>query len=157
MTAAVKDKATTAKPEAKKAATPAPAPAVAPVEDKPARTNPAQAPDDIRVKITQAMADLRAAGFTRPSISAVTKLSDSQVWRAQNGLVHTVEVPVIEEFIKQVLAGDVKPPERKTGKVSASVLQEKVAKATELLGKQADAKSVTALRALVKEALDALA
>lgn len=141
MTAAVK---TAPKPQAPKkdAAKPA-APATKPVEApatpaaKVDRTgNAAYAAESVRKQITDAMADLRAKGFTRPSISAVTGFSDSQVWRAQNDKVHTDEVPVIMAFIEKVVKGEVKPPTAGR-KPKVEDLQARIDRALETLGSEA--------------------
>lgn len=149
MTAAVK---TAPKPQAPKGKAPA-KPAAKPVNvpadvpetdaavdaklDKANRTgNAAYAAESVRKQITDAMADLRAKGFTRPSISAVTNLSDSQVWRAQNDKVHTAEVPVIMAFIEKVVKGEVKPP-TSGRKPKVEDLQARIDRALETLGSEA--------------------
>jgi len=104
---------------------------------KAARTgNAAQAAETVRKQITEAMADLREKGFTRPSISAVTGLNDSQVWRAQNGKIHTVEVPVIMAFIEKVVNGEVKPPTAGR-KPKVEDLQARIDRALATLGSEA--------------------
>lgn len=146
---AAKASAKVAKPAAKPADQPAPKP-TAP------RVNPAYAAESVRKTVTRAMADLGAKGFTRPAISQHTGMTLGAVWRAQNDKVHTEEVRVIEAFVEQVLAGEVEPPRRAPVKVSAAQLQERVANATEVLRTQDQAKTVTALRKLVNDALAAL-
>lgn len=68
------------------------------------------APESVRNKIKVAMAQLTARGFTRPSMTKATGLSDSQLWRAQNGKVHQREVPAILDLIKRVVDGELEPP-----------------------------------------------
>lgn len=141
MTAAVKT-APAPKPQAPKgkaAAAPAPQPVEAPAAPAPKvdRTgNAAYAAETVRKQITDAMADLRAKGFTRPSISAVTGFSDSQVWRAQNDKVHTDEVPVIMAFIEKVVKGEVKPPTAGR-KPKVEDLQARIDRALATLGSEA--------------------
>lgn len=134
-----------------KATTPAPKPAA-----KAPRENPAYAAESVRKTITEAMDNLGAKGFTRPAIAEHTGMTLGAVWRAQNDKVHTHEVPVIENFIKQVLDGKVEPPKRAAVKVSATQLQERIERATQVLAAQDQHKTVGALRKLVTEALAAL-
>jgi len=122
-----------------------------------ARTgNSAYADEDTRGKITQAMADLREKGFTRPSISAVTGFTDSQVWRAQNDRVHVSEVPVLLDFIEKVLKGEVKPPENGLRKPKAADLQGKIDAALARLGELDPKATVTALRKALTDVTETL-
>ena len=121
---------------------------------KPATTggNSAYADAETRGKIKQAMADLREQGFTRPSISAVTGFTDSQVWRAQNDKVHASEVPALMAFIEKVVKGEVKPPANSQRKPKAPELQAKIDTALARLAELDPKATVTALRAAVAEA-----
>lgn len=155
MTAATATAPKPAAPKAKAAAKPA-APAPQPVEAPAApapqanRTgNAAQAAETVRAQITSAMADLRAKGFTRPSISAATGLNDSQVWRAQNNKVHTVEVPVIMAFIEKVVNGEVKPPTAGR-KPKVEDLQARIDRALATLG--SEAKTAAQFKKIVADA-----
>lgn len=118
--------------------------------------NSAYATETVRKQITAAMADLRTKGFTRPSISAVTGFTDSQVWRAQNDKVHTSEVPVLMDFIKQVVDGKVKPPENGLRKPKAADLQAKIDAALQAVAELDPKATVTALRKAVAEVKTAL-
>lgn len=144
------------KPQAPKAdASPSPkVPANVPETDAaPKATNspPANyAAESVRNQVTEAMAKLRAQGFTRPSISAVTGLSDSQVWRAQNGRVHTAEVPVIMDFVKQVVDGKVQPPANGVRKPKAADLQAKLDAAIDKIA-NSEAKTAAQYKALVAD------
>jgi len=143
-------------PKAAKAKAQNPTPAATPAQPDAPKVNQAYAPADVRVKITKALADLGELGFTRPQISSHTGLTLGAVWRAQNDKVHTSEVATYEAFVAKVVNKEIAPPERKASKVSAAALAERVANATTVLEAQAEAKNVTALRALVASALEAL-
>lgn len=152
--------AAVAKPAAPKAAAKPANPTLAPAVEAPAATpvrtarpNSAYADQATRDQVTADMAKLTELGFTRPSISAVTKLTDSQVWRAQNGKVHTDEVPVLDAFIEQVTAGVVKPPAR-SRKVTVADLEAKIAQAIAVLANEA--KTPAQFKKLVNEASELL-
>jgi murein L,D-transpeptidase YcbB/YkuD len=120
--------------------------------------NSAYADEETREQVTQLMAHLRAKGFTRPSISAVTGYSDSQVWRAQNGKVHADEVEALLNFAKAAEAGEIKPPTNGVRKPKPEALQAKI---DTVIGKLAEldpkATAATLRKALaeVKELLEA--
>jgi hypothetical protein len=133
----------------------APAPEVKPEAPKAAPTNSAYADEETRAKVTKAMADLSERGFTRPQLAAATDMTLGAVWRAQNDRVHTAEVPVIEELIKKVLAGELQPVTR-ARKPKAEDLVLKIEHTNKVLQKAGEAKTVTALRRLVADALEAL-
>jgi hypothetical protein len=152
------------KPAPAKPTKPAPKPATPPAQDPvvtpavppaPRTGNSAYADEETRTKIVQAMNDLKAKGFTRPSISAVTNLSDSQVWRAQNYKIHTSEVPVIMDFIAKVVAGDVQPPAGNVRKPKVEQLLARVNEAIQVLGN--DAKTAAQYRKIVAAAQEILA
>lgn len=143
-----------ARAKAPKKETPAPAPQEATAAPtKPA--NSAYADEATRAKVTQAMADLNERGFTRPQLSAATGMTLGAVWRAQHDRVHTAELPVIEELIKKVLDGELVPTTRPR-KARAEDLVVKIEHANEVLNRAGEAKTVTALRKLVADALEAL-
>lgn len=119
--------------------------------------NSAYADEQTRGQVTELMAWLRAQGFTRPSISAVTGYSDSQVWRAQNGKVHASEVEALLEFAKKAKSGEIKPPENGQRKPKVGELQAKIDAATTRLAELGDKASVAQLRAAVKDVQAALA
>lgn len=118
--------------------------------------NSAYADEETRAKIKQAMKDLEAKGFTRPSISAVTGFTDSQVWRAHNERVHTVEVPVLMDFIEKVVKGEIKPPENSQRKPKAPELQARIDAALTRLAELDPKATVTALRKAVADVEAAL-
>lgn len=147
---------TATKPATKAKATKAtPAPEVKPEAPKAAPTNSAYADEETRTKVTKAMADLNERGFTRPQLAAATNMTLGAVWRAQNDRVHTAEVPVIEELIKKVLAGELEPVTR-ARKPKAEDLAAQIERANAVLQSAGEAKTVTQLRKLVAEALTAL-
>lgn len=126
--------------------------------------NSAYADEETRGKIVQAMADLKTAGFKRPEISAVTGMTDSALYRAQNGRVHTVEVPTLLAFIELVVKGEVKPKEAarkpKVEDLEAKLLevesayQARIAAVIEALG--SEAKTTAQYRKIIEAAQAAL-
>lgn len=174
-------KANSAKPKAPEAA-PAPAPTPTPkafdqvpetdakVEVQPNSApaprggNSAYADETTRQQVVELMAYLRKAGFTRPSISAVTGYTDSQVWRAQNGKVHASEVEALLNFAKAAEAGEIQPPANgvrkpKLADLEAQIngLQAKIDAATAKLAELGEKPNVAQLRAAVKDVQATLA
>lgn len=160
MTAAVKTAPKPKAPKGKPAATPKKfddvpeTDAKAPAAKADRTGNSAYAAESVRNQVAEALAKLRDQGFTRPSISAVTGYTDSQVWRAQNRKIHTSEVPGIMAFIEKVLKGEVKPP-TSGRKPKVEELQARVAEAIQLLGNEA--KTAAQYRKIVDAALEVLA
>jgi hypothetical protein len=125
-----------------------------PTPRAPRTGNPAQAEPKLREQVTLRMTELRADGWTRPAISAVTGFSDSQVWRAQNDKVHTVELAAWANFFEEVRAGKHQPP-TSGRKARVEDVQARVREALDVLGN--DAKTVAQYRKLVEAAQEILA
>lgn len=136
----------------------------APTEVKPAETksaavptprtgNSAYAPEPVLEQMAVRQAQLRADGWTRPMISALTGFSDSQVWRAQNRKVHTVELEAWMDFIAKVDAGEYKPT-GKGRKLRVEDLQARVTEALEVLANEA--KTAAQYRKVVEAAQEIL-
>lgn len=147
------------KPDVKPEATPKQVDNV-PEMDAPVRTskkgqNSAYAPTEVRAKLVERLEQMKADGWTRPAISAITGFSDSQVWRAQNLKAHTTELDQWVAFIKEVDEGKHQPPAPRR-KAKPEELQAKINKALEALAQLGDKPNVTALRAAVTEVKDAL-
>lgn len=119
--------------------------------------NSAYADEETRANVTALMAHLRSKGFTRPSISAVTGYSDSQVWRAQNNRVHASEVEALLDFAKKAESGEIKPPENGQRKPKVGDLQAKIDAAITRLAELPEKANVSQLRAAVKDVEAALA
>lgn len=132
-------------------ATPAPAPAASASK---AGQNSNYAPQEVRDTMTVKQAQLRADGWTRPAISAITGFTDSQVWRAQNGKVHTAELERWMTFVKAVDAGEHKPP-ASARKPKIEDLQAKIDAALKALGDEA--KTAAQFKKVVEAAREALA
>lgn len=115
--------------------------------------NSAYAAETVRNDVAKAMHQLRDQGFTRPSISAVTGYTDSQVWRAFNGKVHASEVATFMDFIQKVVNGEVEPPAR-ARKPKAEDLQAKIDAALAALADEA--KTAAQYRAVVAKATELL-
>lgn len=113
--------------------------------------NSAYADEETRANVTKLMAHLRAKGFTRPSISAVTGFSDSQVWRAQNDKVHATEVETLLNFAKDVEAGKIQPPANGVRKPKVGELEAKINAVIAKIAELPEKANVTALRKALAE------
>lgn len=116
--------------------------------------NAAQADDATREQVRQMMAELRNAGYTRPELSRFTGLADSPVWRAQNGLVHTVELDVWMPLFERFVKGELDPPAKSTRKPKVESLQAKIDAALAALADEA--KTAAQYRKIVEAAREAL-
>lgn len=146
----------------------APAAPVAPLvpAPRPVRTgNSAYAPEDDRATVKAIMDQLREAGYTRPEISHYTGFSDSQVWRAQNNKVHTVELTTWMPFFERFAKKELPPPNSASRKPKPEALQARLAEveATHAARVQAtievlasEAKTVAQYRKLIEAAQLAL-
>lgn len=148
------------KPEPQADEKPIQVPADVPETDAPAKPskagqNSAYAPDEVRAKLVERLAQLREDGWTRPAISAITGFSDSQVWRAQNNRAHTTELNRWVDFIKEVDAGTHQPPAPRR-KPKPEELQARIDAALAKLAALPEKANVTALRATVAEVKEAL-
>lgn len=153
--AAPKPSASAKADTAPKTDTPAPTPNSAPAKAAPPSS---YAPDEVRAKLVEKLAQLRADGWTRPAISAITGFSDSQVWRAQNDRVHTVELDRWVTFVQEVDEGKHKPPAGSVPKPKVADLQAKISAAvTRLAELDPKATAATLRKALadVKAELEA--
>lgn len=110
------------------------------------------APEADRVAIQRKLGVLKDAGWARPQIREITKLSDSQVWRAQQGKAHTVELPVWNAFFALVDSGEVKPVTRGR-KATAKEMLAQMQKAAQLLGSVAQLTKAADIKKVVAEAL----
>jgi hypothetical protein len=126
----------------------------APAPRAPRTGNAASAAPELSAEVTKRMAELRADGWTRPAISAITGFSDSQVWRAQNDKVHTVELEAWATFFAGVRDGQHKPP-TSGRKARVEDVQARVREALDVLGNEA--KTVAQYRKLVEAAQEILA
>jgi hypothetical protein len=125
----------------------------APAPRAPRVGNPAQASAEYRAQVTARMAELRADGWTRPAISALTGFSDSQVWRAQNDKVHTAELDTWATFFAEVREGKHRPP-TSGRKLKVDELQARVREALDVLGNEA--RTTAQYRKLVEAAQEIL-
>jgi hypothetical protein len=154
-------------------ANPAPAPVVpvvVPVAPAPRTGNAAWASEHDRKVIADLHAAIRAVGYTRPMVSAVTGFNDSTVWRAQNHKAFTIELPAWLAYFQALPrdeAGNFLPApgskqakpkiedvQRELDAVRAD-LQAKIDAAVAALSTE-DAKSIKQLREVVQTARDAL-
>jgi len=149
---------------------PAPAPVVVPVAPAPRTGNAAWASEADRKVIADLHALIRAAGYTRPMISAVTGFNDSRVYLAQRAKAQLHEVqPWLAYFqsLPRDEAGNFLPApgsrqakpkiedvQRQLDEVRAD-LQAKIDAAVAALSTE-DAKSIKQLREVVQAARDAL-
>lgn len=150
------------------ATTEAPAPVVTPPvpAPRPTRTgNSAYAPEADRRAVKAIMDELRTAGYTRPEISHYTGFSDSQVWRAQNEKVHTVELDTWMPFFKLFADKQLPPPNSASRKPKPEALLAQIEEleATHAARVQAvvdvlttEAKTIAQYRKLVEAAQAAL-
>lgn len=108
-----------------------------------------------RELIQRLHAEAREAGWTRPTIlkHLPEGTTDSQVWRAQNGRTHFREVDMWKEFFRQVAAGEIQPPERKSRKQDPKELRTKLQKAADVI---ANVVATKGLNKAVREQLEAL-
>lgn len=121
-----------------------------------ARTGNSQwAPESVRNKIKTAMAQLTARGFTRPSLIKATGMTDSQLWRAQNGKTHQREVPAIMNLIERVVNGDLQPPASRR-KATVEDLEAQLADQQERAARALDELQAT-YAARIERVLEALA
>lgn len=117
---------------------------------------PAYAGENEANALAKALANLKEEGWTRPLIREATGLTDSQVYRAQNGMVHFVELPTWVKFSAQVEAGELTVPEKASKKVDPAALLERLQKAANVLATAADAKGIKQLREIVEAAQEFL-
>lgn len=113
---------------------------------------PAYAGEDEANALAKALANLKEEGWTRPLIRTATGLTDSQVYRAQNGMVHFVELPAWATFAAKVEAGELAVPEKTSKKVDPKALLDRLQKAADVLATAAEAKGIKQLREIVEAA-----
>lgn len=113
---------------------------------------PAYAGEDEANALAKALANLKDEGWTRPLIREATGLTDSQVYRAQNAMVHFVELPAWAKFAAQVEAGELTVPEKTSKKVDPKALLNRLQSAANVLATAAEAKGIKQLREIVEAA-----
>lgn len=145
-----------------------PAPTLTPYvpAQRPTRTgNSAYAPEADRERVKGIMDELRAAGYTRPEISHYTGFNDSQVWRAQNGKVHTVELDTWLPFFKLFAEKQLPPANSASRKPKPEALQARIVELEATLAARVtavtevltgEAKTVAQYRRLIEAAQAAL-
>lgn len=136
-------------------------PPVAPVAPAPRVGNAAWAPEEEREHVAGIMAELRAAGYTRPELSALTGFSDSAVWRAQQRKVWTIEIDVwMDKVFEPWNAGTLiqtNPPAKSLRAPKPEVLQAKITEVEAKIARAVEAltnpeiKTVKEFRTLVAE------
>ncbi|GAA5119325.1 helix-turn-helix transcriptional regulator [Haloechinothrix salitolerans] len=108
-------------------------------------STPRYAPEDVTQRLGAAIAALRGEGWSRPNLAEVFQMTQSALWRVENGRTRTDEVDVVQTGLDKIEKGEVTKPERKTGGRPAGPSNaDLLAKITELESK------VDALTELVK-------
>ena len=109
-------------------ATEAPRPVIKLVQPVPAQRtgNAAWPADEVRTEVQGYMAELRAAGYTRPELQQFTEYNDSTVWRAQNGKVHATEVDTWRTLYQLFANGTLPAPAASLRKPKVADLQAKI-------------------------------
>lgn len=141
--------------------TDAPAPASAASTSKVGQ-NSQYAPLEVREALGVKLYALRAKGWTRPAITAITGYNDSTVWRGFNAKAHTTEMDTWVEFLKGVDAGTHKPPtsgrKPKPAELEAKIaaVQAKVDAALAKIAELPEKANVAALRTAIADVKAAL-
>jgi hypothetical protein len=131
----------------------------APAPRAPRTGNSAYATEEERNTIAELHAKIRAVGYTRPMVSAVTGFNDSTVWRAQNRKAHTDELEAWVKYFEGLPRdkdGEFVPPANsRRGKIKVEELQARVQEALDVLGNEA--KTAAQYRKLVEAVQEILA
>jgi hypothetical protein len=110
------------------------------------------APADQREAIAGILAQMKADGWSRPMISAITGFNDSTVWRAQRAKTHTIEVKRWNAFLQGVKDGTYRPTEKaRKGNVKDQLARAQRAAAT--LARVNELRPSKAIREVVDAAL----
>jgi hypothetical protein len=68
------------------------------------------APKDAAQTLAEQVQAARVAGWTRPALTELTKLTPAQLWRVEHGNAHAHEVEVLTVALAKIASGEVKPP-----------------------------------------------